>query len=71
MQITLIAKVMSDRDDDVFYSVELVHNGDKRVWACSCPHNVYRGRVCKHIDRAKRAIAGEKVEGVFLANEDI
>ena len=69
MQTKLIAKVMSDRDDDVFYSVSVVNNGGGFLWFCSCPHNVYRNKKCKHIDRTKEALSGVPIEGVFLAGD--
>jgi uncharacterized Zn finger protein len=69
MQKTLIAKVISDRDDDVFYDVSIIQSKNGNDWECTCPHNTYRHKKCKHIDKVKSAVNGESVPGVFLVTE--
>jgi len=65
MQTTLIAKVLSDSDDETFYSISLV----KKQYFCTCPHNQYRKKTCKHILKVKEALVGQKIAGVFLIND--
>ena len=65
MQTTLIAKVISDREDDTFYSVSKV-NGQ---YLCTCPHFRFRNKRCKHIERTRLALKGYEVAGVFMADD--
>jgi len=61
----IIAKVLSDRDDDTFYTIDVDSRG---MFSCTCPHCTYRHVVCKHIAKTKAVLLdGAKISEVFLA----
>ncbi len=67
----VVATVLSDKDDELFYSVEIYgaskrEGGSGEKWSCNCPHFTYRRKVCKHILKVKQAFKGTITEGVFL-----
>lgn len=69
----VVAKVLSD-SKDLYYTVETRgaterEGGTGIKWRCNCPHNAYRGKICKHILRVKAKMRGEVVIGVELWNQ--
>lgn len=50
----VIAKVISSKDDELFYTVEK----QNKKWLCSCPAFVFRKAQCKHIKATKDSLVG-------------
>lgn len=63
----VVAKVLSSKNDELFYTVEKHNN----KWMCNCPAFVFRKAQCKHIVATKESLKGSNNPIVTLWVDNI